>query len=67
MYSDKCFTEVARWINCAFVIDGDTTDALYREPSLEMYQTVEKCLSIIWGEHDVVVVTDKNSYTFLPF
>ena len=68
MYSDKCFTEVARWIDCAFVVDGDKTEAVHREPTLEMYQTVEVVLSIVWDRNGgCSVVTDKNSYTFLPF
>ena len=64
----KSFVDTARWIDCGFVVDGDATDTIHREPTLAMYQSVEVVLSIVWDRNGgCSVITDKNSYTFLPF
>lgn len=58
--------KLALFIDCGFLIGEDET--IYREPTLEMYQSGEKVLSAIWGEYgSCEVITDKNCYTFLPF
>lgn len=60
--------EFCTWCNCSFIVDGDEDETVHMTPTLEMYQSPERLLSVIWDEHDNAhVITDKNSYFFLPF